>query len=161
MLLKTLYTFIILIFVINKITFSSDLKLAKDAYNQGNYELAFQYWEPLAIEGNANAQLGLGLLYGKGQGLLQDYKESVKWFKLSADQGNAEAQFYISMAYINGVTYKKNYPLAYMWMSISASRNIKLAKDTLPKFIKMMNKEEIFNGKKLKDICTEKKFINC
>jgi len=85
--------------------------LAKDAYYKNDFEAVHNYWEPLANEGIADAQLGLGILYGKGQGLLKDYSESIKWFRLAADQGNAEAQFYIGMANINGVTYKKNIQL--------------------------------------------------
>ena len=152
---------ILLVFIFNNSTISSDLSLAKDAYNKNDFKVAYNYWEPLANEGIADAQLGLGILYGKGQGLLQDYRESIKWFKLAADQGNAEAQFYIGMAYINGVTYKKNYSIAYMWLSISALRKTRLAKDNLPQFIKMMTQDQINEGKKLKSECISKNFINC
>ena len=31
-------------------------------------------------------------MYAKGDGVPQDYKEAVKWFRLSAEQGNAKAQ---------------------------------------------------------------------
>jgi hypothetical protein len=65
------------------------------------------------------------------------------------------------MAYINGVTYKKNYSIAYMWLSISALRKTRLAKDNLPKFIKMMTQDQINEGEKLKSICINKNFINC
>jgi len=54
------------------------------------------------------------------------------------------------MAYINWVTYKKNYSITYMWLSVSALKKIKLAKDNLLKFIKMMIQEQINEGEKLK-----------
>jgi len=38
------------------------------------------------------AQLNLGLMYAQGQGVPQDYKEAIKYFRLSAEQGNADAQ---------------------------------------------------------------------
>jgi TPR repeat protein len=161
MIKKIIYISILLVFIFNNAAISSDLSLAKDAYNKNDFEAAYNYWEPLATEGISDAQLGLGILYGKGQGLLQDYRESIKWFKLAADQGNAEAQFYIGMAYINGVTYKKNYSIAYMWLSVSALRNTRLAKDNLPKFIKMMTQDQINEGEKLKSVCVNKNFINC
>ena len=91
---------------------------------------------------------------------MQDYRESIKWFKLAAGQGNSEAQFYISMACINGVTYK-NYSIAYMWLSVSALKNTRLAKDNLPKFIKMMTQDQINEGEKLKNVCINKNFITC
>ena len=158
---QIIYTIILLILIFKNTASSSNLNLAKDAYNKGNFKAAFKYWKPLAKDGIPEAQLGLGLLYGKGQGLLQDYKVSVKWFKLAADQGNKDAQFYIGMAYINGISYKKNYSFAYMWLSVAAIRENRLAIDTLPKFIKMMSQKEITEGIKLKNRCINKNFINC
>jgi len=65
------------------------------------------------------------------------------------------------MAYINGVTYKNNYSIAYMWLCVSALKKTKLAKDNLPKFIKMMTQEKINEGKMLKNVCLNKNLINC
>jgi hypothetical protein len=31
-------------------------------------------------------------MYEKGQGVPQDYKEAVKWYRLAAEQGYADAQ---------------------------------------------------------------------
>ena len=38
------------------------------------------------------AQFNLGLMYHEVQGVPQDYKEAIKYFRLSAEQGNADAQ---------------------------------------------------------------------
>jgi len=48
-----------------------------------------------------------------------------------------------------------------MCLSISALRKIRLAKDNLPQFIKMMTQGQINEGKKLKSECISKNFINC
>ena len=34
----------------------------------------------------------MGIMYANGQGVLQDYNEAMKWFKLTADQGNEVAK---------------------------------------------------------------------
>ena len=39
-----------------------------------------------------NAQYNLGVMYDNGEGVPQDYKEAVKWYRLAAEQGNANAQ---------------------------------------------------------------------
>src|ERR1035438_5254339 len=39
------------------------------------------------------AQVHLGLMYYQGQGVPQDYKEAMRWYRLAADQGDADAQF--------------------------------------------------------------------
>jgi len=41
---------------------------------------------------DARAQFNLGYCYMNGQGVTQDYKECVKYYKLAADQGDADAQ---------------------------------------------------------------------
>ena len=45
-----------------------------------------------ANEGDAMAQLRLGEMHNFGEGIPHDYKEAVKWYRMSADQGNAMAQ---------------------------------------------------------------------
>ena len=48
---------------------------------------------PLAEQGVALAQTYLGVMYAKGGGgVAQDYKEAVKWWRLSAEQGNTDAK---------------------------------------------------------------------
>ena len=40
-----------------------------------------------ANEGDAMAQLRIGEMYKYGEGIPHDYKEAVKWYRMSADQG--------------------------------------------------------------------------
>ena len=46
-----------------------------------------------ADQGDADAQFNLGVSHDEGIGVAPDYKEAVKWWRLSADQGDAAAQF--------------------------------------------------------------------
>ncbi len=63
------------------------------AHQQGDYATALRLWRTLADQGDANAQLNIGVLYVNGQGVLQDYVEALKWSRKAADQGQAGAQF--------------------------------------------------------------------
>ncbi len=56
------------------------------AYNRGDYATAIRVWRPLSEQGNANAQSMLGLLYGKGQGVPQDYAQAHMWYNLAASR---------------------------------------------------------------------------
>ena len=69
------------------------------AYNKSDYTTARRLWRPLADQGNARAQLYLGLIYDKGQGVAQDYAQAVKWYRLAADQGDASAQSNLGLTY--------------------------------------------------------------
>jgi len=48
---------------------------------------------PKAEQGDANAQLALGIMYKDGEGVAQDHAEAARWFRLAADQGDPEAQW--------------------------------------------------------------------
>ena len=63
----------------------------------------------------AGAQFSLGLMYYKGQGVPQDYKEAVQWFRLAADQGNAGAQTNLGVMYDVGQSVPQDYIQAHMW----------------------------------------------
>ncbi|GHT32760.1 hypothetical protein AGMMS49592_0010 [Endomicrobiia bacterium] len=45
-----------------------------------------------AEQGFAEAQYNLGVMYYKGEGVKQDYKEAIKWFKKAAEQGHSGAK---------------------------------------------------------------------
>ena len=66
-----------------------------DAYQRGDYATAMRLWRPLADQGNAAAQLYLGIMYEEGWGGPQDYSAALSWYRNAADQGNAAAQLYL------------------------------------------------------------------
>ena len=73
--------------------FADDFQDGLDAANRGDFNAAFDIWEPVGKRGNALAQFNLGLMYDKGEGVKRDYKKAVKWYKLAARQGISSAQF--------------------------------------------------------------------
>ena len=62
-------------------------------------ELRAEQLEPLAEQGDANAQFSLGKIYDYGQGVPRNDKTAVKWYRLAAEQGHAEAQFNLGVMY--------------------------------------------------------------
>ncbi len=57
------------------------------ANKRGDYATALREWRPLAKQGNASAQFFLGLMYGEGLGVPQDYAKAVGWLRKAAEQG--------------------------------------------------------------------------
>jgi len=79
---------------------AADLKSGKEAYEKRDYATAFKEFTPLAEQGNAEAQVNLGKMYLRGQGVLTDPDQAIKWFKASAAQDNADAQFFLGSIYL-------------------------------------------------------------
>lgn len=55
-----------------------------------------------AEAGEAKAQFSLALLYDKGEGVLQDFRQAVVWYTKAAEQDNEAAQFFLGEKYFMG-----------------------------------------------------------
>ncbi|MCM1133039.1 MAG: sel1 repeat family protein [Ruminococcus flavefaciens] len=66
-------------------------------------------------------KLGENYYYGKN-GYKQNYKEAVKWYKLSAEKGNSEAQFSLGWCYHFGDGIVRDYKKAFEWYTKSAEQ---------------------------------------
>jgi len=69
--------------------------------------------------GRPAAQFNLGVMYDKGDGVPQDYKEAIQWYRLAADQGTPSAQLNLGFMYDKGIGVPQNYVQAYMWYSLA------------------------------------------
>ena len=52
---------------------------------------AFAAWRTVAVRGNPEAQVRVGVMYERGEGVGQDMIEAYRWLKLAADQGQPQA----------------------------------------------------------------------
>jgi uncharacterized protein len=90
------------------------------AYTRRDYATALRLLQPLADQGHAYAQVGLGFMYVNGQGVPQNYAEALKWFSKAADQGDAKAQLNLGFMYYKGQGVQ-NYVQAHMWLNLAAT----------------------------------------
>ncbi len=71
--------------------FAADFQAGGAAYDHGDYATALEEWLPLTEQGDAAAQISLGVMYEYGEGVTQDYAEAMKWYRLAAEQGDSNA----------------------------------------------------------------------
>jgi uncharacterized protein len=93
------------------------------AYQHGDYATAAALLRPLADEGDAAAQNGLGFMYANGQGVPQNYAEAMKWYHKAADQGNATAQTNLGFEYAEGRGVPQDYSEALKWWRQAADQD--------------------------------------
>jgi hypothetical protein len=67
------------------------------AYAAQDKRLAFATWRNVAARGNSDAQLRVGMLYERGEGVGQDMIEAYRWLKLAANQGHPGASAELSI----------------------------------------------------------------
>ena len=101
---------------------ASPLDDAKYAYAHGYYDVAFQKFQSLAANGDANAEANLGYMYISGQGVRQDYAEALKWIQKAVDQNNAFAQRQLGYLYEMGQGVRQDFAEAVRWYRKSAEQ---------------------------------------
>ena len=102
-----------------------------NAYYAGNHIAAYYNWKPLAEQGDTRAQITLGVMYENGKGVLQDYEEAVKWYRLAAEQGDARGQITLGVMYQNGKGVLQDYAEAAKWYRLAAEQGLTLAQTNL------------------------------
>jgi len=92
------------------------------AAESGDFATALQEWEPIAEQGNVDAQYRLGIMYRRGEGVTQDYRVAIKWFKLAAEQGNVSAQSNLGAIYDQGLGVDQDSSAAFVWFKLAAGQ---------------------------------------
>ena len=96
-----------------------------------------------AASGDSLAQFNMGLLYVEGQGVVQDYKEAAKWFRMAAEQGDSDAQYNLGLLYFNGQGVVQDYKLAHMWLNIAATDGDEVASKGRETVARKMSSEDV------------------
>ncbi len=94
------------------------LRDAQAAYDRGKYAVALDIWQPLAEQGNPDAQTGLGNMYLGGYGVERDEAAAMAWFRKAADQGHANGQLSLGGLYYA----RKEYSSAASWYRRAAEQ---------------------------------------
>ena len=59
-------------------------------------------------------------MYGNGEGVPQDYKQAVKWFRKAAEQGYVDALYNLGVRYNNGEGVLQDDVMAHMYFNVAA-----------------------------------------
>jgi TPR repeat protein len=95
---------------------------------KAEYDKALEYYQKAADQGHANAQYNLGGMYGKGQGVGQDFREAIKWWRKAADLGFADAQYNLGVMYGKGQGVEKE---GIKWLRKAAEKGNEPARAAL------------------------------
>ena len=98
-------------------------------------------------------------MYDNGEGIPEDDKEAVKWYRLAAEQGNAEAQYNLGTMYGNGTGVVQDFIYAHMWWNIAASNGVD--KGNKEKVEEMMTTSDISEAQKFARECVKKNYKGC
>ena len=141
-----IFKFIVILLIFfggSSLSFSGEIQDGLDAYKREDFKESFKYFYHSAEQGDALAQLLLGLMYDEGKGVKKDYIEAVKWYRLSAELGNASAQSNLGLMYAEGQGVLQDYILAYMWFNLASSNGSKNGLEGLKMVANKMSPSQI------------------
>ncbi len=102
----------------------ADFAAGLAAYNRGDYATAIHEWQPIAERGDPHAQYNLGLLYARGHGVPQDYRQAADWYRKAAEQEVPAAQYNLGVMYANGQGVQRNSQEAAKWFVRAAQHGV-------------------------------------
>jgi len=100
-------------------------------------------------------------MYDNGQGVIQDYKEAVKWYRLAAEQGYAEAQTNLGFMYERGQGVLQDNATAHMWYNIGAANGNELGGTNRDNFAKQMTPAAIEKAQTMARECMNSGYTKC
>jgi len=98
------------------------------------------WYQKAAVQGIADAQAKLGVMYDTGEGVPKDAVKAVAWYQKAAVQGIADAQLILGVKYSEGEGVSKNMVIAYAWLNLAvaqgdAGANAKKFRDALEEIL--------------------------
>jgi S1-C subfamily serine protease len=84
-----------------------------------------------ALGDDHKAVLKLGKCYYEGVGVIKNFSDALRCFRLSAEHGNGEARFMLGICFENGFGVEKDLTKAQFWFEESASKGYEPAKCAL------------------------------
>src|SRR3989475_11307471 len=85
-------------------------------------EQSFVESKKRADSGDADAQVNVGLLYAKGEGVPRDFAQARQWWQKAAAQGDAQAQVNLGLLYAKGEGVPQDFAQAREWYEKAAAQ---------------------------------------
>lgn len=98
---------------------------------RGDYATAWRILGPLAEAGDDRAQNDVGVMYGRGLGVVQSYPRALEWITRSAEQGNPQAQSTLGYMYYRARGVERDLALAALWTRRAAEQGVAAAQSGL------------------------------
>jgi len=94
------------------------------AYDAGKFETAISELLPLVERGHPGAELMLGVMYLRGQGIRRDEGLAAVWMYKAARKGEAGAQLVLGSQLLYGRGVRRNVREALMWLSLAGESGV-------------------------------------
>jgi uncharacterized protein len=99
------------------------------AHENQLYLKALETWRRSSARGHLESSYRIGLLYARGEGVVQSLPDAAIWYRHAAEAGHPEAQFQLGLIYLHGANAEAG-GLDH-WFEAALQRNSEVARQTL------------------------------
>jgi TPR repeat protein len=121
----------------------ADFAAGLQAYDGGDYALAWAEWQAQAQAGDPDAQIALAGLFIQGLGVARDPAMAVHWYRRAAQQGAVMAQLNLGDLYARGLGVERDLVRAYAWLELAARKGQNWARRRRDEIAKRLTPERI------------------
>lgn len=100
-------------------------------------------------------------MYRRGYGVLKDYAEAAKWYRLAAEQGDADAQKNLGIMYEKGYGVPQDNVVSHMWYNISSANGAENAAENRDKRAGKMTQAAIEKAQAMARECMSSGYTKC
>jgi hypothetical protein len=105
--------------------------MRKASVSAGDLKLAACWYRRAALQGVAEAQNNLGVLYATGRGVGRNDAAAVHWYGLAAEQNDPKATSNLGMMYLEGRGVKRDFAKAFQLFGRAAEQGYAIAQNNL------------------------------
>ena len=127
----------------------------------GSYGQGFEETKRQAEQANAPAQLNLGIMYAKGEGICVNDVEAMRWIGLTAKQENIAAQYSLEFMYHQGEGVPQNHVKAYILYSVVAAQGEADALINRDRIFEELTPDQRTREQEITAKCFESDYQNC
>jgi TPR repeat protein len=118
------------------------------AFQERDFDEAFEVLLPLAKEGDAEAQFKVGFMYVHGRGVDRDFDEAMRWMTAAAEQGYPEAQYNLALSYDIGRGVARDLVEAHKWATLALGQGYTSAGELKEDTASNMTEDELREARK-------------
>jgi len=116
----------------------------QQAFNRGDYAKALQLWQKLAMDGQPEAQVFVGMAYANGWGVKKNLEEASNWYMRAAENNSPSGQFLLGLHYVTTGVNLYDVRVGIKWLKRAADNGDQQA----IKFLKKAKKRNWFTDLK-------------
>lgn len=129
---------------------AAGIEEGRDLMEAGRFAEAMEVLRPAARSGNADAEELIGVMYGLGLGVEQDYRRAFEWYLRSSLKAHPGAQSGLAWYYELGLGLPApDLVRAYVWYQLSTIGGDPDAAISVEEIVKKMTPEEIAAGNEI------------